>query len=183
MTVFPYRIRKATESDAEGIAFVHVKSWQTSYAGIINQPFLDNISYDKRLASWKEILQSKNMLQLELVILFDEQIVGFAGVGPVRPESRVDQHSLFKNKEANIGEIYAIYLLEQHKGKGCGKALFDASRLWLCQQGFASFVVWALADNIRAGRFYEKEGGEIIGKKTRNIDDKDYQEACYLFTT
>ena len=97
-----YLIREATESDAEGIAFVHVKSWQTSYAGIIDQSFLDTISYDQRLASWTKIVQSKNTRQF--VAVFDEQIVGFAGFGPIRSESRID-HPLLKDKNANIGEI------------------------------------------------------------------------------
>jgi hypothetical protein len=64
MNIFPYSIRKATSLDAEAITLVHVNSWQTSYTGIIEQSFLDNISFDKRLASWKEILQSKSMLHL-----------------------------------------------------------------------------------------------------------------------
>jgi GNAT superfamily N-acetyltransferase len=176
-----YVIREATESDAEGIAAVHVNSWQTSYAGIIDQSFLDNISYEDRLTLRREILQTKNVLHL--VALFGEQSVGFAGAGPIRSESRVGQHSLFKDKEVGIGEIYAIYLLEEHKGKGCGKALFNTCRLWLSQQGFKSFVVRALVDNSRARRFYEREGGVLIGEMTINIFDKDYQEVCYLFTT
>jgi hypothetical protein len=81
MNTFPYTIRNATESDAEGIAFVHVNSWRTRYAGIIDPSFLENLSYDKRLASWKEILQSKS--SQELAALFDDQIVGFAGFGPI----------------------------------------------------------------------------------------------------
>jgi GNAT superfamily N-acetyltransferase len=82
-----------------------------------------------------------------------------------------------------MGEIYAIYLLEQHKGKRCGKALFNRCRLWLRQKGFKYFVVLALVDNVHARRFYTNQGGEIIGEVTISIGDKNYQEACYLFTT
>lgn len=171
-----YEIREATESDASGIAFVHVNSWQTSYAGIIEQSFLDNISYDKRLASWTEILKSKD--SVHLVATFDGKIIGFASAGPVRSESHVD----LLPQEPSIGEIYAIYLMEQHKGKGCGKALFNRCCLWLRQQGFASFVVGVLADNIHARHFYERQGGKIMGEVTINIGDKDYQETYYLFT-
>ncbi len=175
-----YRIREATSLDAEGVAFVHVNSWKTSYAGVIDQVFLENISYEKRLASWKEILRSKKTLQL--VVLFGEQIVGFASAGPVRPELHASQHPFFKNTNESIGEIYAIYLLEQYKGKGCGKALFNACRNWLSLQGFESFVVRSLVDNVPARGFYESQGGEIIGEMTINIGDKDYQEAFYLFS-
>lgn len=112
----PYTIRQATEADAESIAFVHVNSWQTSYAGIIDQSFLDTISYEKRLVSWKEILASKRMLHL--VGVHEDQIVGFVGIGPIRPEFRVAHHPLFQENVKSIGEVYAIYLLEHHKGKG-----------------------------------------------------------------
>lgn len=180
MSIFPYTIRNATESDAEGIAFVHVNSWKTSYTGIIDQSFLENLSYEKRLASWKEILQSKNTQQL--VALFDDQIVGFAGFGSARLESCID-HSLLKDKTANIGEVYSIYLLEQHKGKGCGKALFNKCRYHLSQEGVESFVVRALTDNIRAIHFYEREGGKLIEEINISIGDKNYPESFYLFKT
>ncbi len=66
-----YTIREATQLDAEGITFVHVNSWKTSYAGIVDQAFLNNISYEKRLASRKEIFLSKD--SLHLVALLDAQ--------------------------------------------------------------------------------------------------------------
>lgn len=169
----PYSIRQATESDAEGIAFVHVKSWQTSYVGIVDQAFLNNISYDKRLASWKEILKSKKGLRL--VALFDGQVVGFVGAGLLRSDPHLNL------KEENIGEVYAIYLLEEHKGKGLGKALFQECRLWFAQQDIISFVTWVLTENLRAKQFYECEGGTIIAERIQKIGEKDYNESCYVF--
>ncbi len=177
ISISPYLIREATSADAEGIAFVHVNSWKTSYAGLVDQDYLDALSYENRLDLRKEILQLKTMLHL--VVVSGEQIVGFADVGPIRSESRV---GLYTNDE-NIGEVYAIYLLEEHKGKGCGKALLDRCRQWLSDNGLESFVVRALTGNVRARRFYEREGGKTIGETTINIGDRYYQEVSYLFTT
>jgi len=174
MNTSQYTIREATERDAEGITFVNVNSWQTSYAGIIEQSFLDAISYEKRLAFRKEILASKNALHL--VALADEIIVGFADAGSVRSEPA----EIFCQKR---GEIYAIYLLEQHKRKGIGKALYKQCRGWFSQQDMETFVTWVLTNNHRARQFYEKEGGTLIGEKTALIGDKNYQEVCYMFTT
>lgn len=178
MNTSPYHIRHATESDAEGIAFVQVNSWKTSYVGIIDQDYLENISYEKRLSVWKEILQSENAR--ELVVLLEKQIIGFASFGLIRSESRLE---FFEDPEAKIGEIYAIYLLEEHKRKGLGKALFKQCRRWFNQEGLKSFVVWALADNVHAKHFYEKQGGNPIGVVTITIADKNYPESCYLFKT
>ncbi|MBY0271931.1 MAG: GNAT family N-acetyltransferase [Alphaproteobacteria bacterium] len=178
MRISPYHIRYATESDAEGIAFVHVNSWKTSYAGIIDQDFLDTISYEKRLSSWKEILQSKNTQQL--VVVFEDKIIGFVGFGFVRSESRPE---FFEDTETKMWEIYAIYLLEEHKRKGLGKALFTQCRVWFNCEELESFVLWALADNVHAKQFYEKEGGKSIGEVSIIIGDKNYSEVCYLFKT
>jgi len=178
MTISSYHIRKATPSDAKDIAFVHVNSWKTSYAGIIDQTFLDNMSYEKRHASWKDILQSKK--SQELVVTFDKQVIGFVGFGSIRSESHL---AFFENTDTKIGEIYAVYLLEEYKGKSLGKALFQRCRLWFSQEGFESFVVWALTDNVNAKPFYESEGGKPIGKRTITIGDKNYPETCYLFKT
>jgi ribosomal protein S18 acetylase RimI-like enzyme len=172
-----YIIREATHKDAEGIAFVHVNSWKTSYRGLVDQDYLDAINYEDRLNLRKEILQITTLFHL--VGVAGEQIVGFADVGPIRAESRVG----LRVCEENIGEVYAIYLLEEYKGKGCGKALLDRCRQWLSENGFKSFVVRALAGNMRAKRFYEREGGRLIGENTIIIGDKPYHEVSYLFKT
>lgn len=175
-----FTIRKATPKDADRIALVHVKSWQTSYAGIVDQSFLNDISFEKRLNSRKHILKSKNTCHW--VILVDGQIVGFADAGPIRPEAYT-AHNFFSSQRKPLGEIYAIYLLEQHKGKGGGKALFDKCRIWLSQKGFESFVIWILKNNRRARQFYESQQGEIIGKKTITIGNAEYEEICYFFNS
>jgi GNAT superfamily N-acetyltransferase len=179
--ILNYVIRRAILSDAEGIAFVHANSWQTSYAGLIDPDFLESISYEKRLASWQEILKSKNTLHL--VAGVDGKIVGFADVGPARPESYEGDAPLFKDKKVRIGEVYAIYLLEQHKRIGLGRALFKRARAWLLQQNMKCFIVWVLADNLRAKHFYKNEGGKSFAKRIIPINDQSYPETCYLFTT
>lgn len=180
MSTSSYEIRKAVLSDAEGIAHVHVKSWQTSYRSIIEQSFLDNISYEQRLKSRKEILKSKDTLQL--VVTFEGEIVGFVNAGPLRPEVYNEQLSLSNDEAIKRGEIYAIYLLREHQQKGLGKILYQECRRWFKAQGYPHFVTWGLANNTRARRFYESEGGEMIGEVTIEIGDKNYLEYCYLFT-
>ncbi|WP_274857053.1 hypothetical protein [Bacillus methanolicus] len=41
-------IRKAVGDDAAQIARVHVKSWQETYKGLIDQNYLDNLKIEKR---------------------------------------------------------------------------------------------------------------------------------------
>jgi GNAT superfamily N-acetyltransferase len=177
----PYIIREAVPSDAEGTAYVHVKAWQTSYGGMIEQSYLDNINYDQRLELRKKILYSEGTLQL--IVIFGEQIIGFADAGPLRPQPYNEQ--FFPSQEANVkyGEIFAIYLLAEHQRKGLGKKLYQECRQWFKAQSYDHFVTWGLANNTRARRFYESEGGELIGETIVNIGGKEYKENCYLFET
>jgi GNAT superfamily N-acetyltransferase len=179
MTSSSYEIRKATIPDAEGIAAVHVKSWQTSYQGIIEQSYLDAISYGDRLGLRKRILSTKSMLSL--VVTYDERIVGFADAGALRPEPYNETLRSFQKDNLQYGEIYALYLLQDHQGKGLGHRLFEECRRWFKEQGYTGFVTWALAHNRRAKQFYEKEGGEVVGETVVTIGDKEYEEYCYMF--
>lgn len=43
-----FKIRKAVASDAKGIAKVHVYSWRTTYANIVPDEYLTNLSYENR---------------------------------------------------------------------------------------------------------------------------------------
>ena len=44
-----FRIRKITKSDANDVAVVHVRSWQSAYRGIISDSFLDSMSIEKQM--------------------------------------------------------------------------------------------------------------------------------------
>ena len=179
MTSSPYHIRKATSSDAEGTAHVHVKGWQTSYAGIIEQAYLDAISYDERLELRKKILNSKDMILL--VVTYDNEIIGFADAGPLREKAY--NKTFFPAHETYLkyGEIYAIYLLRDHQRKGLGHRLYEECRHWFKKQGYTGFVTWALAHNTRARQFYEGEGGKIEGEIVVTIGTHKYEEYCYVF--
>ena len=123
-------------------------------------------------------MQSKTTQQL--VVGFEDKIIGFVGFGFIGSESRPE---FFEDTETKMVEIYAIYLLEEYKGKSLERALFTQCRLWFNLKELDSFVVWALADNLCAKQFYEKEGGKSIGEIPITIGDKNYPEVCYLFKT
>ena len=169
MHIDSYLIRMAEIADAEAIAQVHVKAWRTSYAGIIDSNFLENISFEQRLQLRKEILQSSNGYQL--VALFEDHLVGFADAGLMREEK----------PSGRIGEIYAINILQEHQGQGIGQEFFARCRQWFQCQDIGTFVLWALRDNARARKFYEKQGGEIVGERLVTIGDGELLEYRYRF--
>lgn len=148
------RIREATIDDAEGIASVHVDSWQTTYKGIISESFLSNLSVESRTKNWRWIFEHQSAHEKVFVAEDgDGRIVGFSTGGPNRNDEFVHE-----------GEIYAIYLLRAYQGLGIGKLLFHAAVEALRNTGYSSFMLWVLEDNPTV-RFYKNQGGQEIGRK------------------
>lgn len=52
-------IRKAVLSDAKGIAKVHVDSWRTTYANIMTEAYLNQLSYEKREEMWNSNISNR----------------------------------------------------------------------------------------------------------------------------
>ena len=59
---------------------------------------------------------------------------------------------------ASHGELCALYVHPDAWGGGIGVALVSAARQELVEQGFRHGIVWALAGNVRADRFYRNDG-------------------------
>ena len=154
------RIREAQTTDAGAIAKVHVDSWRTTYPG------LDSFSYDQREVAWRDILSSAE--GFTYVAEDDKGMVfGFAGGGPERSGDPVYK-----------GELYAIYLLEEHQRKGVGQQLTTAVAKRLLQDGFQSMLVWVLSEN-PARRFYEVLGGELLREQEITIGGASLVEVAY----
>lgn len=105
-------IRKATLNDAAGIAKVHVDSWRSTYRGIVSDDFLSSLSYENREERWKNFM-SNNEEQQYLFVAEEGKFVGFASGG----QNRTDVNDY-------IGELFAIYILEDFQKKGIGRALY-----------------------------------------------------------
>ena len=76
------------------------------------------------------------------------------------------------------GEIYAIYLLAEHQGKGWGKRLFQEAAERLVAEGMHSMMLWVLAENPTRG-FYEALGGAALDAKDIEIGGATLVEVAY----
>ena len=158
-----FRIRHATYEDLPAIIKISVDSWRTSYKGIIDQTYLDNISYERRLEHSQKNFHSNPITRL-VAELYDVGIVAFADGGPAREAAYKDH-----------GEIYAIYSQEKFKGQGIGRVLFQAIRRKLFEQGFQKQYLWVLENNPTT-KFYKKAGGLPEIKRDRKIGDQILSE-------
>ncbi len=170
MNVGNIQIRQAKISDAKEIALVHLKAWQESYHGIIDQSYLDSIDFEERLSLRKSILLNPDELSIHLVAIVDNKLVGFCSAG----------HCPDFSDEAR-GEIYAIYLLEAYKNLGIGGLFMQKVSDLLTQTGLIPYKAWVLKDNQKARHFYEKYGGQLTDEKSEKIGQHTYKEICYIF--
>lgn len=142
-------MRAATRGDLRAIAEVHVESWRTTYAGLLEDDFLHRLSVEERIGQWTSAMGVAGS-HLLIVEVPEAGIVGFAAGGPERsgdPEHRA--------------ELYAIYLLKSYQRRGLGSALTRALVDRLVADGHDSLLVWVLVAN-PARRFYEKLGGREL---------------------
>lgn len=142
------RPRLATPADGRGIARVQVAGWQKFYRGILPDARLDGMNEEARTERWTRLLATEAERDVETVVLVaDAAVLGFCCHGPCRDA-----------KVAAPREIYAIYVDPPLVRRGHGTALWQAVRERLAMREFNDVVLWVLADNGRALRFYERVG-------------------------
>lgn len=157
--------RKAALEDAPGIANVHVDSWRSTYKGIVPDTYLASLSYENQ-----ERIQTSGIKENNVYIAENEsgKIVGFATGG----KERTGKYGPY------VGELYEIYLLEGHQGKGIGQMLVQFVVNDLLDKKLNSMIIWAIEEN-PACRFYEALGGKKIDTAEIEIEGKKLSEIAY----
>lgn len=151
-------IRTAGPDDATAIAQVHVASWRAIYRNQMPNELLDSLDVENRVKRWSAIIASHP--GETLVAEKDNRIVGFVNFGPDRDAPT-----------SSMGEIRAIYLLEEYWRKGLGSRMLDTTINELQLHSFASVMIWVLQSNNNAINFYQKHGLQKDGlTKTETID-------------
>lgn len=161
-------IREARIEDAAGMAKVHVDSWRSTYAGIVPESYLANLSYARREAFWRDILSDVAADSYTFVVVNDEgEIVGFVNGGPRRNDDTAYQ-----------AELYSIYLLKEYQGQGIGRRLARRLVEAFLQAGIRSMLLWVFADN-PACRFYETLGGQRLRVEQADFGGAMVDEVAY----
>ena len=134
-----FEIKKMeTDGEIAGKAYVHWKSWQEAYKGLVDASYLEALTLEKCTAAAFKYPENT------LVAKVGEKVAGFCAYG----EGRVEDLP-------GAWEIYALYVLPEYYGTGIGMALMNAGLEKL--EGKRAFVR-VLKKNARAIRFYEKCG-------------------------
>ncbi|MGX1263295.1 L-amino acid N-acyltransferase YncA [Rossellomorea marisflavi] len=161
-----FHYRKACLADADGIAAVHVESWQSTYRGIVSDRYLASLSVEEKKVKWERILSEDHHTIVSTTK--DGVVVGFASVG----KERSGEYE---------GELYAIYLVKEYQGKGIGRELFSRSISSLKALGYHDMFIWVLRENA-SKTFYYSYKPEIVKEETIIIGDERYVEEGLLLS-
>ncbi len=168
MQIADVTIRHATTDDAAEIANVHLNSWREAYRNLLPQDFLDQLplTFKRRMSFWQQVASDSR----KPLFVADAKngIVGFSFFEPARDESM-----------KGYGEVGAIYLLEQFKGKKIGAALLKIGMQELIKMEYSKAYCWVLEHNPTI-KFYERSGALFNGmEKTDEIGGKKVKELAY----
>lgn len=152
--------------DVLEISRIYENSWKHAYKNIIPQDYLDSIPS----ARWAGSITKDGMKNL--VVTENGRIIGTAAICRSRWE-----------KFSGYGEIVSIYLLPEYMGKGYGNRLLKRCIEELSKLGFDRILLWVLEENIRARKFYEKNGFACSEEYLNdNIGGKELREVMYLYS-
>lgn len=133
-----------------------MRSWQAAYRDLLPADYLAGLRAEDR-AQHYAFGDVDPARPATLVAVHHGAIIGFATAGRCR-DADTD----------TAGELMGLYVDPPSWGTGTGRALIATARHALSGQGFPRAVLWVLAANERAQRFYRIDGWEDDGGRRRD---------------
>lgn len=166
-----YRVRLAHANDVAALARVHVASWHHAYQGILSAQSLANTNLARSVSRFRGYFWHGGQdLSLLHVLEGDDGVVGYVNSG------------LSNSRELGVrGEVYELYLHPDVHGRGGGRKLLSAGLWALSGRRLVPAVVWVLADNHPARRFYERMRGREIDHGEVNVGDEVLAKVAYAW--
>ncbi len=137
-----FEIQEMTEATLPGRAYVHCRSWQETYRGLMPDALLDAQTQEK----CEKV--ARRFPQNTLVAVSDGQVIGFACYG----------------EQDGLPMIHALYVLKAHQKSGVGRALMLGCLSRLPRSDVRLHV---LEGNSNAIGFYQHMGFRLTGKRFR----------------
>jgi len=152
------RFELATPSDFEVLVDLHVRSWQSAYAGIVPDGFLAH-EIGPMFRAWRR--DELPLLQGSQTWLARGRgrVLAFADLGPGRDSDATSARA----------ELYAFHVDPDARGLGLGTRLLSTALEGLSAQGYEVITAWVLEANYAAHRFYlgrgwQKDGRTLVEK-------------------
>jgi len=168
-------IRKARPSDASAIAAVHVATWRSTYAGVLPDAYLADMSVPRIAAGYQHGLYERRDGEAVFVAVArpesgqgPSRIVGFASGGRSRRGGVAE------------GEISTLYVLDDWQEHGLGRRLMRATAAHLLAIGCGSVMLWVLSQN-PSRWFYQRLGGKAVAVGTIRVGGRLVEQTGMLW--
>ncbi len=161
-------IRAASIADVQAIARVDIETWRTTYAGILPDSVLVEMSTRQRSAFWSRFV-AKHPGDLIVAVDVRNQVLGFGSCGIQRGSCL-----------PNAGEIFSIYVAPDQQGQGIGRQLLLSLFFRLVQSGHTACVLWVLERN-PSRFFYQRLGGRVVARQTLTYAGRDVGASAYAW--
>lgn len=155
-------IRAATAADLDGVGRVQLASWRTMWVGIAPPGYLDQFSDAERAAGWHDLLAEQPDQFVYVAVTPAGEVVGYACCDP---DSNSDP--------AYPAELTTMHVLLAYRNQGIGRRLVGAVVAHLQAQGASALMLWTLAANGGARRFYERLGGQPLGSHIIPLNEEE----------
>lgn len=139
-------IRVPRIDDAAGAAAVHHRSWVSTYTPLLRHDQAGQITLAERVAHWEWLLRSQPPHIGSLVAVRSGAIVGLV------------EWEVGVLADASVGEIHAIHVTSEERGRGVGWRLLEAAVQALRAHGMRRAMLWVVEANSTARAFYERQG-------------------------
>lgn len=136
------KIRKYEHKDLPDVVRINTNCWKNNYEWIIDQDYLDSISYEEKLEKWSKNPQIGNKW-IALVAEDKWKVVGFVHWWESRD----------KDTNSDINEIFAIYIDTNCQWLWVWQKLFNE---FIKTTGRKEFYLRTLKENTQSTWFYKK---------------------------
>jgi len=153
MNVMDAELRQPSPVDAERLGRMNYESWRDAYASFLPADFWGEATERRWISNWVDRLQSPQPGSTTLIALRDDEILGFATVGPARQNPTA-------GAPVRDRELWSIYVRASEYGSGLADRLMEAV---LPQREPAE--LWVFEANGRARRFYARHGFKPDGAR------------------
>jgi len=155
--------RIARPNDAAAVGMVQAAVWRAAYGKILPQEIVDQFDPASFARVWRESLKTPPTPRHVLLVgCADDQVVGFAAVGP----------STDRDATETSGEVLALGVHPEARRSGHGSRLLNAAVDTLRGKGFQSMALWLLAEDEDTRAFLTAAGlSPDSAYRDRVIDD------------
>jgi GNAT superfamily N-acetyltransferase len=152
------RWRRAATGDAEAIAALHIRSWQTAYRQQLPAAYLDALDAMERAAHWRTLIATPGVVVLVREVV-GTGLVAFCAAGPSRDADAAPTD----------WEIYNLHAAPEARGLGYGGELFDAAVALAREAGCIALTLWVVEENAPARAFYARRGMHVDGGRQVHV--------------